>query len=97
MKAEDFIEKFGWDIGKNENCLQHMGCPNCGQREHFQIEVTTMADVNDDGTDANVRDHEWEGSSLIYCEKCNHGGTASEFTHEGLDHLIEEKKGNQTP
>ena len=63
---------------KNDNCLAGIKCPKCGQEDQFSIEMTSMIDVTDDGTDFH-NDTEWDGKSFINCHECGHDGRVWEF------------------
>ena len=90
MTAEQFLEKYP-DSELRENCLQDIACPECGQRDSFNITFTGTAEVYDDGSD-DVGDHEWESESDCTCSECKHGGTVADFTFPGLDKLIDGKE-----
>jgi len=71
---------------RNDNCLEDIACPKCGQREQFKVRIITMGELTDDGTDAEVGDHEW--GNYIECSRCAHYGNLAGFTFKGLDELI---------
>ena len=52
----------------NENCLEGMRCPKCGQADSFNIRVTACMDVTDDGTD-NYSNVEWDDDSPVVCNE----------------------------
>lgn len=80
------------DMRINSNCLEDKACPKCGNRDEFRIDLKTQANLVDDGTDANVGDHEYDDDSVCVCEKCRFTTQLSDFTFEGLDALIAERK-----
>jgi hypothetical protein len=69
----------------NENCLEGMACPKCGEFGPLAIVATQagMLCVSDDGTDffkdGNV---EWEDSARCKCLACDHTATVAEFRGE---------------
>jgi hypothetical protein len=65
----------------NENCLENIACPNCGQEDRFFITATCRAKVMDDGVDY-AEDYEWADDSPIQCVVCHHSGRVIEFTVE---------------
>lgn len=89
LNLTEFLAKFG-SRGHviNANCLRDFACPNCGGRTAFVVNVTTFADLSDDGTDANVRDHEWGDMSPMRCLRCDHARDAWEFRVVGLDDYL---------
>jgi hypothetical protein len=62
----------------NKNCLAGMRCPNCGDYGPFNIQVVTMAVVNDDGVD-ETGDQEWDDVSPCVCRGCNLEATVKDF------------------
>lgn len=83
MNAKQFREKFP-DARRNRNCLKDFACPKCGNRSRFNIEVSTMMEFRDDGSD----DHgntEWDMNSFCQCLECGEDGDVKDFTIEGLD------------
>jgi len=62
----------------NENCLAGIVCPACGSDGTFNIVVSALATVTDDGTD-DMRDIDWDEDSYISCMACHHTGTVREF------------------
>jgi len=42
----------------NENCLEGIRCPQCGQEDCFKITALITCNVTDDGSEP-VGDHEW--------------------------------------
>jgi len=63
----------------NENCLKGISCPKCESEGPFNIRVSTMICVHDDGTDNEYRDLDWGDDSEIICRDCGHRGTVEEF------------------
>jgi hypothetical protein len=62
----------------NENCLDGIKCPACGNEDRFRIEVTVMATVTDDGAEVEG-DMEWDGNSYAECASCHEHGKLSHF------------------
>lgn len=67
----------------NENCLEGVSCPKCGQDKRFWIEGEAMFDVTDDGT-TEFQDVEWDDDSLCRCRECGHQGILAAFKSEGV-------------
>lgn len=63
---------------KNENCLEGVSCPKCGQEDRFKIIGTVTFDVTDDGSEA-VGGHEWDDDSPCGCTQCDYHGKLSTF------------------
>ncbi len=62
---------------RNENCLEGIKCPGCGNEDRFSIACTTLAEVTDDGAEAG--DMEWDDDSLTVCPECGRCGKLKEF------------------
>lgn len=62
----------------NENVLEGIACPNCGNTGFFHITVTTEVKFSDNGAEDNG-DLEFEDSSPCRCDECNHSGTVQDF------------------
>jgi hypothetical protein len=65
----------------NTNCLENIACPQCGQADSFIIEVTTRADVTDEGAETFGHMH-WDERSFIECKHCETDGIVAEFTRQ---------------
>jgi ribosomal protein S12 methylthiotransferase accessory factor YcaO len=63
----------------NENCLQGVKCPACGNEDTFRIQVTTMASVTDDGAEVEHGDMDWDDDSYAECANCCEHGKLSDF------------------
>jgi len=63
----------------NTNCLAGFKCPECGFEDCFRIEITTMIDVYDDGTEGFVTNTEWDRNSTCICVNCDKIGKVSDF------------------
>ncbi len=63
----------------NENCLEGMQCPNCKSFGPFEIDVTAIATVSDNGTE-DFREVDWNEDSPCWCPVCNHAGRVKTFT-----------------
>lgn len=62
----------------NINCLENIACPNCGNEDRFNIVVTAVATVTDDGAEVTGA-IDWHDRSFISCPACEHDGTFGEF------------------
>lgn len=56
-----------------------LGCPACGQADHLQIVITTLARISPEGSDCEG-DHEWDDGSYCRCPECGHDGIVADFT-----------------
>lgn len=69
---------------ENENCLNGIQCPKCGNQDRFLIEAMVIAEVTDDGADlASPRDgngFEWNDNSHCRCPECEHFGPLQMFS-----------------
>ena len=64
----------------NENCLEGIRCPKCGNESRFFIAATITAEVTDDGADlAGHTDIEWDDTSWTRCPECDHSGVLAGF------------------
>jgi hypothetical protein len=69
----------------NDNCLQGISCPKCGNEERFLITATIVADVTDDGADiAAHTDMDWDDTSHTRCPDCGMAGPLAEFSVKPL-------------
>lgn len=59
------------DVNGNENCLQGLQCPKCGEHERLYIWVTTRATMLDDGTEETAN-NEYDEDSQAQCPTCDH-------------------------
>lgn len=86
MTAQEFIKKYP-DSEINENCLEDVACPHCGNRSRFRISAVTTFTMTDAGEDDHS-DIEYNYNSYAHCEECNTPGVYSEFMVDGLDDLL---------
>ena len=64
----------------NENCLEGIRCPKCGNEDRFFIVAITLADVTDGGADiAKHTDMEWNDDSHSRCPECGYHAPLKEF------------------
>jgi predicted nucleic-acid-binding Zn-ribbon protein len=67
----------------NDNCLEGISCPKCGNEDRLFIVATILADVTDDGAD--IAKHscvEWDRFSHAQCPDCGETGQVSHFHTE---------------
>jgi len=64
----------------NKNCLEGMQCPKCRSFGPFQIEITTIMMVDDEGVDEQCGDNEWNDESYCQCTDCDNSGTVATFS-----------------
>lgn len=68
----------------NSNCLEGYRCPNCRAEDEFEIAVSTVVTVQDDGFDAaDAHDWEWDDDAYCRCIECNYEATVDEFRTAG--------------
>ena len=92
MTIEQFKEKFPGQTESNQNeLLEDMACPKCGQRAEFRI-TSMMTGLFDNEGQEEIEDHGWEDDSKCECFDCGHVATIKDFTIEGLDDALEEAK-----
>jgi Zn ribbon nucleic-acid-binding protein len=72
----------------NVNCLEGIVCPQCGNTDHFAVEVKQFVGLTDNGTDAyddalnaaevdsNI---EYDDESAMVCVECKHHAKMAEF------------------
>lgn len=53
-------------------------CPKCRVADHLMVQITTMARLHADGTEA-VGDHHWSQDSACGCTECDHWATVDAF------------------
>jgi hypothetical protein len=63
----------------NTNCLEGVKCPACGNEDTFRIQITTMADVTDDGAEVEHGEMDWDEASYAECAQCCKHGKLSDF------------------
>ena len=63
----------------NDNCLDGLRCPRCGNEASFRIAATATFLVVDDGTEEH-ENVEWDDASRIDCTGCYHSATVADFT-----------------
>ncbi len=68
----------------NTNCLAGMRCPKCGSYGPFDIVVTTLVRMHDDGSEPLHNDEEWGNESPAICDdpECDFTGTVADFREE---------------
>jgi hypothetical protein len=62
----------------NDNCLENIQCPACGNEESFRIAATTIATVSDHGVE-DYGDMLWNDDSYAECNGCQRHGTLKDF------------------
>jgi DNA-directed RNA polymerase subunit RPC12/RpoP len=67
----------------NNNCLENIKCPACGNEDRFVIAARVMAEVTDDGADVASPKYgngfEWDNDSYARCPECEKEATLKEF------------------
>lgn len=61
----------------NDNCLEGIRCPRCGQEEHFEITALVTCHVTDEGSEP-TGDHHWDEDSITRCPECGFQGALKE-------------------
>ena len=64
----------------NDNCLEGIRCPRCGQEEHFRITALVACHVTDEGSEP-TGDHHWDEDSFTRCPDCGFQGALRCFRH----------------
>lgn len=67
------------DRNGNENCLEGLACPACGNHKKLIIQCLAWIPHEDDGTPPEFQDLEWNDDSRINCPECDRVGRATEF------------------
>jgi hypothetical protein len=73
----------------NDNCLDGIRCPGCGNEDAFYIQSSAVMYVTDDGAECRS-DIEWDDDSHTQCVQCERTGKLAGFrasqhaTDEGL-------------
>jgi hypothetical protein len=62
----------------NDNCLEGIKCPQCGNEDRFFISCTTLAVVTDEGAQA-YGDMEWGDESSAVCSEFQKTGPLRDF------------------
>lgn len=62
----------------NENCLQGIRCPSCGQEDRFKITAAITCLVTDNGSEP-VGDHDWDDDSNTHCSECGFNAKLKDF------------------
>jgi hypothetical protein len=68
----------------NDNCLEGIRCPACGNEAEFHIAVHCVVTVTDEGVD-DATDHVWDDDSYTRCPDCDEDGELAEFRGQGLN------------
>ena len=68
----------------NDNCLEGIQCPCCGNEDLFHIEARATFSVRDDGTD-DFRGVEWSDRSDCGCGVCCNAGMVRTFRIGGKE------------
>lgn len=68
----------------NENVLDGMACPKCGNERSFSIAAEVFVVVYDDGIE-DYGDAEWTGESYCRCRECDFTATVKDFHVEDED------------
>ncbi len=69
----------------NDNCLEGIKCPECGNEDRFLIVATIVAEVTDNGADiARHTDMEWDEASSARCPDCGMAGPLAAFSIKPL-------------
>lgn len=61
-----------------------LGCPACGQADHLQIVIMTLARLTSYGSDPED-EHEWDDGSYCRCPECGHDGIVADFRQKVSD------------
>lgn len=78
------------DINGNDNCLQNVACPGCGQFEEFYIEGWpskmngwVILPVRDDGVDSadDIGAFEYGERARVDCRRCGWFGGLDQLTY----------------
>ncbi len=79
------------DKNGNENCLEGIECPKCGEHDLIHIEGRSWFEVTDDGAGTSG-DIEWGNDSPALCgqPECRFDGKLTDFT------LIYTTRGGET-
>lgn len=69
---------------ENENVLEGMQCPECRAFEPFKIEIKTLIQYTDEGSDPDDpgSDQEWGDESYCECVSCGFTATVKDFRTE---------------
>ena len=66
------------DRNGNENCLQGLECPQCGNHKKLRICCQTFVEMTDMGSGEH-EDLEYDSESWCMCPNCGHGETLGGF------------------
>jgi rubredoxin len=97
MTIEQFTAKYP-KATMRENCLTDIACPKCGQRDEFVVQAAIHVGLKDEGTDAysdstkHFGDTEYDGTAHCVCPDCNFDGQLQDFTIEGLDAALNQRR-----
>ena len=62
----------------NQSYLEGMRCPSCGSYEPLRIEIRTVIEFNDNGSD-ELYDLTWDEDNYCECVECNFTGVVKDF------------------
>ena len=90
LSAAEFLELFP-QVNYNDNLLMDIACPECGNRDCFDVAISTRISITDQGVDEQTGDNEYDGDSSAFCVDCQAAGVLEDFTIPGLDELLQEQ------
>lgn len=64
--------------GDTVKSIFNMACPACGSDEDLLVDITTLAYLSADGTEA-TGGHDWDDDSACRCSACDHTGQVKDF------------------
>lgn len=76
----------GKGLSMNENPIEGMECPHCGNNLGFRIMASTFVEVTPNGVllDNNT-DFDWDKDAICECSQCKFVSTVDTFTLVFLD------------
>lgn len=86
MRLFDFMRAFP-TAPPRTGLLTDIACPQCGQREAFNIVASTMACVEDHEVEP-IGYLNWDPGAACVCRQCSHQALVKDFTLPGLDEAI---------
>lgn len=67
----------------NDNCLEGMHCPSCGQSTEFNVMARQLMTLSDDGCENEFSgDIDWDDDSFASCNECSWHGTMADLKDE---------------
>lgn len=76
------------DKNGNNNCLEGLECPKCGEHDMLLIEMSAVMELTDNGTGYHT-DTYWNEDSYCQCSSCTKQGKVREFRIDRVEDNVQ--------